>query len=63
MLKKSQDFPSATTYAALPLVREQMQTTLKKDCPTRWNCVLAMLESLVNKPAASRKMSDTASFV
>lgn len=28
-------------------VRQQFLTTLKKDCPTRWNCVLAMLESLV----------------
>ena len=36
---------NATSHAAA--VRGQMLTSLKKDCSTRWNCVLAMLESLV----------------
>jgi len=37
---------SSVDVAATP-ARQQYMTTLKKDCPTRWNCLLSMMDSLL----------------
>lgn len=47
----------AVNTAAAP-ARPQFLTTLKKDCPTRWNCLLSMLESLlINQKLIERCLS------
>ena len=38
---------SGAVIAAAVAVHQQVMTTLKKDCPTRWNCLLSMLDSLL----------------
>ena len=37
---------SSVDVAATP-VRQHYMTTLKKDCSTRWNCLLSMMDSLL----------------
>ena len=41
------DEESAACSASSIGFRQQPLTTLKKDCPTRWNCLLYMLGSVV----------------
>jgi len=38
---------TATDRKSSTCYRQQPLTTLKKDCPTRWNCLLLVLESVV----------------
>jgi hypothetical protein len=42
----TEPFCSVSNPAVGPSAQHYM-TTLKKDCPTRWNCLLAMLDSVV----------------
>jgi hypothetical protein len=38
---------SSVDAAATPVRQQYNMTTLKKDCPTRWNCLLSMMDSLL----------------
>lgn len=43
----SSSFSTMRAAAAAGSPHQQYTTSLKKDCPTRWNCLLSMLESLL----------------
>ena len=57
------DEESAACSASSIGFRQQPLTTLKKDCPTRWNCLLFMLENAVkNQELVERCLSRLRQF-
>jgi len=57
------DEESAACRASSIGFRQQPLTTLKKDCPNRWNCLLCMLESVVkNQELIERCLSRLRQF-